>query len=71
LFEGIVSNPKPEIRNPKQTPKAENNKSQTATPCVKEHGVAVWDLPFWILEFVSGFEFRVSDLQRFHRDDRM
>jgi len=59
---GTGENPKHEIRNPKQIPKAENSKSQTATPRALMHGVAVWDFPRWGFGFVSGFGFRASDL---------
>jgi len=33
-----------------------------ATPCVKAHEVAVWNLELSALGFVSDFEFRISDL---------
>jgi len=55
-----ILNPKLEIRNPKQyrNKKAQNSK-QINTPFSV---FKFWSLSFRSLEFVSNFEFRVSDL---------
>jgi len=48
---------------PETNHKPQKEKFQTATPCIKAHGVAVWDLGFSALGFVSDFVLRMSDFR--------